>query len=36
MRGLYIGDYLYLAGNDFVAAYDMKDGFSMEKVMKVN
>ena len=36
MRGLYIGDYLYLAGNDFVAAYDMKDGFSMKKVMKVN
>lgn len=36
MRGLYIGDYLYLAGNDFVAVYDMKDGFSMEKVMKVN
>ena len=36
MRGLYIGDYLYLAGNDFVAAYDMKDGFFMEKVMKVN
>ena len=36
MRGLYIGDYLYLAGNDFVAAYDMKDGFSMEKVIKVN
>ena len=36
MRGLYIGDYLYLAGNDFVAVYDMKDGFSMKKVMKVN
>ena len=36
MRGLYIGDYLYLAGNDFVAAYDMKDGFSMKQVMKVN
>ena len=36
MRGLYIGDYLYLVGNNFVAAYDMKDGFSMEKVMKVN
>lgn len=35
MRGLYIGDYLYLAGNDFVAAYDMKDGYAMKAVMKV-
>lgn len=36
MRGLYIGDYLYLAGNDFVAAYDRTDGYSRKDIIKIS
>ena len=36
MRGLYIGDYLYLAGNDFVAAYERTDGYSMKDIIKIS
>lgn len=32
MRGLYIKDTLYLAGNHFVISFDMKDGFAKQNV----
>lgn len=32
MRGIYIGNALYLAGNNFVASYDMENGFELRQI----
>ena len=34
MRGLYIGDTLYLAGEGFVVTFDLTDGFSKQTVFR--